>query len=237
MQRVGEQLFLTWGIAAAPCLLWQVAVSPPAVPAAPAPGRRPSPRGDARHRQLLDSVTEDVLARGLADFSLRRAARACGTTHKVLLYHFRSVEGLLTEVAGELRARRTRAGVKASTAIAGGTLAGRVRRVWPALLGPEADALDQLMGLAMTDPDRYGCLAVGALEEYLPALLDLCPDAWSQRRKHEVAGLVLATMRGLVLTRRTSPASFDPEPVLAALERALEREESADPMDVNHVVH
>jgi hypothetical protein len=31
---------------------------------------------------LLDRVTDDL------GFSLRRAARAAGTTHKVLLYHF-----------------------------------------------------------------------------------------------------------------------------------------------------
>ena len=47
-----------------------------------------TPRGEARRAELLALVTEDLAANGLVDFSLRRAARAAGTTHKVLLYHF-----------------------------------------------------------------------------------------------------------------------------------------------------
>jgi hypothetical protein len=42
-------------------------------------------RGDARRQELLDRVTDDLAENGLVDFSLRRAARAAGTTHKVLL--------------------------------------------------------------------------------------------------------------------------------------------------------
>ena len=53
-----------------------------------------SPRGEARRRELLDRVTADLAVNGLVDFSLRRAARAAGTTHKVLLYHFAGAEDL-----------------------------------------------------------------------------------------------------------------------------------------------
>ena len=54
-----------------------------------------SRRGEARRRELLDRVTEDLAVNGLVDFSLRRAARAAGTTHKVLLYYFDGAEDLL----------------------------------------------------------------------------------------------------------------------------------------------
>jgi AcrR family transcriptional regulator len=54
-----------------------------------------SPRGEARRRQLLERVTDDLAANGLVDFSLRRAARAAGTTHKVLLYYFDGADDLL----------------------------------------------------------------------------------------------------------------------------------------------
>ena len=53
-----------------------------------------SPRGEARRRELLDRVTDDLAVSGLVDFSLRRAARAAGTTHKVLLYYFDSADDL-----------------------------------------------------------------------------------------------------------------------------------------------
>src|SRR5690348_18229837 len=65
-----------------------------------------SPRGEARRRELLARVTDDLAANGLVDFSLRRAARAAGTTHKVLLYHFDGVADLLGQAVAELRGRR-----------------------------------------------------------------------------------------------------------------------------------
>src|SRR5580765_1888114 len=38
-----------------------------------------TPRGEARRAELLAAVASDLRANGLADFSLRRAARAAGT--------------------------------------------------------------------------------------------------------------------------------------------------------------
>src|SRR6476661_343458 len=65
-----------------------------------------SPRGEARRRELLDRVTDDLAVNGLVDFSLRRAARAAGTTHKVLLYHFDGADDLLAQAILQLRQRR-----------------------------------------------------------------------------------------------------------------------------------
>ncbi len=98
-----------------------------------------SPRGEARRRELLDRVTDDLAVNGLVDFSLRRAARAAGTTHKVLLYHFDGVDDLLRQAILQLRERRIS---NALAAIAQEperqTLAARVRAVWPALVaGPQ----------------------------------------------------------------------------------------------------
>src|SRR5271170_2125254 len=64
-----------------------------------------SPRGEARRRELLDLVTEDLAVNGLVDFSLRRAARAAGTTHKVLLYYFDGADDLLGQAVVKLRDR------------------------------------------------------------------------------------------------------------------------------------
>ncbi|GAB2488039.1 TetR/AcrR family transcriptional regulator [Jatrophihabitans fulvus] len=181
----------------------------------------------ARREDLLERVTEDLLAHGLADFSLRRVAQAAGTTHKVLLYHFGSAEHLLAAAVSRVRARRIDSGLAAALAV-DGSLAERVLALWPALIGAEADVLDQAMGLAMYHPERYGALAHDALVEYLPPLRRLCPADWDAGRTEEIAGLVLATLRGLILTRRTSPDDFDAGFALAALARALEREEALD---------
>ena len=48
--------------------------------------------------QLLERTVEYFASHGVADTSLRRLAEAIGTSHRMLLYHFGSREGLLTAV-------------------------------------------------------------------------------------------------------------------------------------------
>src|SRR6266498_5642391 len=91
-----------------------------------------SPRGEARRRELLDRVTGDLAINGLVDFSLRRAARAAGTTHKVLLYYFEGADDLLEQAILQLRERRIGKGMAAATeGPADRPLADRVRALWP----------------------------------------------------------------------------------------------------------
>src|SRR5215467_8084956 len=180
-----------------------------------------SPRGEARRRELLDRVTDDLARNGLVDFSLRRAARAAGTTHKVLLYHFDGAEDLHAQAIFQLRERRIG---NALAAIAAGpeeqTLADRVRAVWPAVAAQEARVLDQAIGLMMYDPGRYAELGRGASQQYLPTLLSLCPPEWTGRRKLEVAEMILATLRGFLIDALTSGNTTGVEAGFEALARA-----------------
>jgi AcrR family transcriptional regulator len=206
--------------------------SPDDSPAAAKPGYRRSAgtaRGLRRRQELLDLVTDDLAANGLADFSLRRAARAAGTSHKVLLYHFDGIEDLTAQALLQLRSRRISSAL-ATAAEGHPTLADRVRAIWP-VLADDATGLrviDQSIGLAMYDPEHYRHLARDAAEQYIPPLESLCPPDWTARRKREVAELVLATLRGFLVEWRTNRETDRIEAGLAALIRALEREESAD---------
>jgi len=187
-----------------------------------------SPRGEARRRELVDRVADELGINGLVDFSLRRAARAAGTTHKVLLYHFDGPEDLLAQAVAQLRERRITRALAAATGETGDrSLADRARSMWPTLIGEESWVLDQAIGLAMYDAARYADLAREASKQYLPALLSICPPAWPERRKIEVAQLILATLRGFLIEWRTSGDSAGIEAGLTALVRALEREEAA----------
>lgn len=187
-----------------------------------------SPRGEARRLELLEVVADELGTNGLVDFSLRRAARAAGTTHKVLLYHFDGPEDLLTQAVLRLRERRITRGLAAATeGPADRSLADRVRSMWPTLIGPESWVLDQAIGLSMYDAARYGDLARSASQQYLPALLSICPERWPEARKREVSELILATLRGFLIEWRTSGDAAGIEAGFAALTRALEREESA----------
>ncbi|WP_239063149.1 TetR/AcrR family transcriptional regulator [Streptomyces sp. SID13031] len=184
-----------------------------------------SARGEVRRRELLERVTDEVGVNGLVDFSLRRAARAAGTTHKVLLYYFDGPEDLLTQAVLQLRERRIDRSLTAA-GLASPTLSGRVLAIWPVLVGEESWVLDQAIGLAMYDPGRYAELARTASTRYLPALISLCPPQWGDERKCEVSEFVLATLRGFLVEWRTSGDGPGIEAGLAALGRALDHEEA-----------
>lgn len=186
-----------------------------------------SARGEARRRELLDRVTDDLAVNGLVDFSLRRAARAAGTTHKVLLYYFDGVDDLLAQAILQLRDRRIGNALAATRGPGRQTLAARVRALWPALLGEESRVLDQAIGLMMYDSARYAELGRGASQQYLPSLLSICPQDWSDQRKFEVAEMILAALRGFLIDRLTSGDTAGVEAGFEALVRALEREEAA----------
>ena len=187
-----------------------------------------SPRGEARRRELLGLVADDLAVNGLVDFSLRRAARAAGTTHKVLLYHFDGADDLLAQAIFRLRQRRIG---NALAMVAAGpesqTLADRVRSVWPALVGEESRVLDQAIGLMMYDPVRYAGLGRGASQQYLPPLLSICPQDWPEQRKLEVCEMILASLRGFLIDWLVSGDMTGVEAGFEALARALEREEAA----------
>jgi AcrR family transcriptional regulator len=185
-----------------------------------------SPRGEARRRELLDRVCDDLAVNGLVGFSLRRAARAAGATHKVLLYYFDGADDLLAQAIHQLRDRRIAAGLAAAAGPDRQTLAVRVRAVWRALLGEESRVLDQAIGLMMYDPVRYAELGRGASQEYLPGLVSICPAHWSQRRKVEVSEMILAVLRGFLIDWLTSGDTSGVQAGFEALVRALEREEA-----------
>ena len=59
---------------------------------------------DAR-TALLDAAVDIVVQRGLADLSLRQLAEEIGTSHRMLIYHFGSKEGLVAAVVEEIDRR------------------------------------------------------------------------------------------------------------------------------------
>ncbi len=62
------------------------------------------PTSQARER-LLDAAVEHALSKGIVDLSLREIAAAIGTSHRMLIYHFGSREGLLVAVVREVEER------------------------------------------------------------------------------------------------------------------------------------
>lgn len=56
--------------------------------------------------RLLGAALDHFAEQGIGDTSLRGIAEALGTSHRMLIYHFGSREGLLAEVTREVEARQ-----------------------------------------------------------------------------------------------------------------------------------
>jgi AcrR family transcriptional regulator len=56
--------------------------------------------------RLLDAVIDHFDRHGIGDSSLRGTAEAVGTSHRMLIHHFGSRDGLLTEVTRAVEARQ-----------------------------------------------------------------------------------------------------------------------------------
>lgn len=82
---------------------------------------------------LLTKVMEAVARDGLADRSLREIAASAGTSHRMLLYHFGSREGLLAAIVGAVEARQ-RAAMGAMT---GGSPSDVMTGLWERVSSPE----------------------------------------------------------------------------------------------------
>ena len=77
------------------------------------------PAGGQPRARLLAAAIDYLQTRGIGDLSLRELAAAIGTSHRMLIYHFGSKEGLLVAVvqAVEERQRVFLAGLAADPAV------------------------------------------------------------------------------------------------------------------------
>ena len=82
---------------------------------------------------LLAKVMAAVARDGLADRSLREIAASAGTSHRMLIYHFGSREGLLAAIVAAMEARQR----AAMLAMAGGTPRELMIGLWRQVSSPE----------------------------------------------------------------------------------------------------
>ncbi|WFG47218.1 TetR/AcrR family transcriptional regulator [Pseudonocardia alni] len=144
--------------------------------------------------ELLQAAVEHFAEHGVADRSLRAIAAALGTSHRMLIYHFGSREGLLAEVVAAVEAgqRKTLAGLAAEPGTAPSeivtrfwaTVAAAAQRYGPlffelsahAMQGqPHADRLRETLVDPWLDPiaDIFERAGVGRTEALTSARLSL----------------------------------------------------------------
>jgi AcrR family transcriptional regulator len=161
-------------------------------------GSDPSPK-----ERLLEAVIDHLTDDGLADQSLRRIAQATGTSHRMLLYHFGSKDGLLLEVVRAVEAR-TQARLAEVAEIADLRSDVVIRRMWSYLTDPELAGFERLFfalyGRALQGDTAAQPLLLGDIEHWLEANVALAAETGVPAETvctHSRLGL--AVMRGLLL--------------------------------------
>ena len=182
--------------------------------------QEPSPRQPESARgRLLAAAVAMAMRDGIADLSLRELAAAIGTSHRMLLYHFGSREGLLAAVtlAVEEAERTTLRELGAITA-------DDARRFWahysdPGLWPQERLFFELYVHALRGRPGTEGFLehvVTGWLEPLAAAMAD---GGISQELAPVAARLSMAVTRGLLLDLL---ATRDTEAVTAAFELFLQ---------------
>lgn len=149
--------------------------------------------------KLLHAVVDVALSDGIADKSLRAIAQAAGTSHRMLIHHFGSREGLLVEVIKAVEGRQ-----RVVIAELTGTLAEAGQRFWAHLRSRELAAQERLFfevyGQALQGREWAKPLLDGIVEDWIgPVAAVLESDGADRETARTVARLSVAVSRGLLL--------------------------------------
>ncbi len=176
---------------------------------------------DLKQRLLADTV-EYLASNGASDVSLRQLAAALGTSHRMLIYHFGSKEGLLIEVvhAMEQRHRDVFAELELDPDASPADVA---RWFWRRLSDPAMWPYERLFfemyGRALQGDPCAAPLLDGIVDSWLAPLAE-----WNRSQgipspeAQATARLGLAVARGLLLDLL---ATGDRESVEAAMEQFI----------------
>ncbi|HET6259743.1 helix-turn-helix domain-containing protein [Pseudonocardia sp.] len=169
--------------------------------------------------ELLAAALEHVTAHGVGALTLRRLAAELGTSHRMLIYHFGSWEGLLVAIvqAVEQRQRDRLRALLAEPDLPPGEQA---RRFWAQLVDPAQWPSERLFfelyGQALQGRPHAVPLLDGVVDDWLDPLTELTVRSGVPRAEARAhARLRLAVARGLLLDLL---ATGDVEGVRAAAE-------------------
>jgi len=157
---------------------------------------------------LLNAAIEFATAHGLSNVSLRRMATALGTSHRMLIYHFGSKEGLLVKVVNEVERRQRQRMLELETDAAV-TAAELVRQVWRDLsdpaMWPHERLFFEVYGLALQGHPHATQFLDGIVEDWLAPATELAVRRGVPKRDARAfARLGLAVVRGLLLDLLTT---------------------------------
>ncbi|HEX6499188.1 MAG TPA: TetR/AcrR family transcriptional regulator [Micromonosporaceae bacterium] len=153
--------------------------------------------------ELLAAVIGYAARRGIADVSLRQLAAQLGTSHRMLIYHFGSKEGLLAAVVGEVE-RRQREAVGELRRQPGMTPVAIAEQMWRRFADPELWPLERLFfelyAQALQGREHTGDFLRAALDPWLDLFTEVHTTLGVPAGEaRALARLGIATTRGLLL--------------------------------------
>jgi AcrR family transcriptional regulator len=176
----------------------------------------------ARER-LLAAAMEHVAEHGVGNLSLRGLATALGTSHRMLIYHFGSREGLLIEVIRAVEAQQ-RAALAELLLDEGAPPAETMRRMWRRIadpaLWPNERLFFEVYAQALQGSPHAQPLLDGIVDLWVEPLVRIAvARGEDEARARAEARLGIAVTRGLLLDLL---ATRDRAAVDAAMERYIE---------------
>lgn len=162
------------------------------------PSQPPGPR-----QRLIDAAVEHASVHGLADTSLRQLAAALGTSHRMLIHHFGSKEGLLVEVVRAVE-NRQRSVLAALTVEAGSDPPDLGDRFWRSLNDPSVRQHERLFfevyGQALQGRPWAQALLDGIVDDWIePLVRSFVAHGAPEATARVDARLAVAVSRGLLL--------------------------------------
>ncbi len=154
-------------------------------------------------QQLLDAAIEYVAANGLTDLSLRRLATELGTSHRMLIHHFGSKEGLWVAIIQQVEQRQL-ALLDTIVVDPAASLGDALRRWWQHIshpsLWPNERLFFEVYGQALHRRPHTAQLLDGIVDNWLaPAAAFGEARGMSRADALAFARLGLAVSRGLLL--------------------------------------
>jgi AcrR family transcriptional regulator len=149
--------------------------------------------------RLLAAAIDYVAANGVSDLSLRQLATAIGTSHRMLIYHFGSKEGLFVELIKSVEQHQRDALGQLDD---GSTLTEISRRFWERLsdpaLWPHERLFFEVYGQALQGRPGTAGLLDGIVSNWVEPLTELL-ERHGVANPRADARLGLAVTRGLLL--------------------------------------
>jgi len=184
--------------------------------------------GQSPRERLLEKAIAHISERGLSDLSLRELAAAIGTSHRMLIHHFGSKEGLWVEVIRAVEAQQREAlGELLPDPAADPAEAMRSwwRHISDPSLWPNERLFFEIYGQALQGRPGTTELLDGIVESWLePAIEINMAQGMDRETARAVGRLGIAVTRGLLLDLL---ATGDREGVDAAVEAWIALNEAA----------